>query len=228
MSGLGERLAEVRARIENAAERSGRSAADVLLVAVTKTFPASVVREAIAAGITDVGENRAQELVAKAQLIGDAVGWHFIGSLQKNKVRHVVGLARLIHSLDDLALAEAIGRRATAAGIEQEVLVEVNLSGESSKSGVALAEAVALAKQAEEVEGVAVRGLMAIPAFPEQPEDSRAAYRTMAEAGRELQATLPAASELSIGMTRDFEVAVEEGATIVRVGEALFGPRPKP
>lgn len=228
MSELNERLASVRSRIERAAKRAGREPADVTLVAVTKTFPASVVRDAIEAGITDVGENRAQELVSKAAIIDDDVNWHFIGHLQRNKVRHVVGIAKLIHSVDGFELAQTIARRAAGAGSDQDVLVEVNLSGESSKSGVALDDALDLALQANDLDGISVRGLMAIPAFPEKPEDSRAAYRALAEAGRELRKRLPDASELSIGMTRDFEVAVEEGATIVRVGEAIFGPRPKP
>ena len=227
MTGLVERVADVRARIASAAERAGRAPKDVLLVGVSKTFSAAAVLAAADAGITDFGENRAQELAGKERDVGDRARWHFVGSLQTNKVRHVVGTAVLIHSVDGFHLAETIARRAATAGIEQQVLVEVNLSGEASKSGVSLEEAGALALEADALEGISVRGLMAIPAFPADPEDSRGAYRSLARMSSRLQEDLPEARHLSMGMTRDFEVAVEEGATIVRVGEALFGLRAK-
>lgn len=228
MTGFAERLQDVRRRIATAAERVGRDPGDVLLVGVAKTVPVAAVIEAAAAGMDDVGENRAQELVVKARELGDRVRWHFIGRLQTNKVRHVVGTAALIHSVDSAHLAEAIAKRARVMKIDQEVLVEVNLSGEGSKSGIHPDHAIELARDADARTGITVRGLMTIPAFPEDPEDSRPAYGSLVRLSSELQESLPGARHLSMGMTRDFEVAVEEGATIVRVGEALFGPRAQP
>ena len=228
MSDIAERVRVVRSRIAAAAERSGRSEDDITLIAVSKTWPAADVVAAARAGVTDFGENRAQELTAKAGMIDVPVTWHFVGTLQANKVRHVVGVAREIHSVDDLDLARTIARRATGAGIEQEVLIEVNTSKEATKGGTAPEDALELARRVDELPGVTVRGLMTIPAWPEAPEDARPAYRALAALGAELRAEIPSACELSMGMTRDFEVAVEEGATLVRVGEAIFGPRPRP
>jgi PLP dependent protein len=222
---MAERVDRVLERVSTAAARSGRPESDITVVAVSKTFPAAAITEGAAAGLTDFGENRAQELAEKRRNLGDAVNWHFVGRLQKNKVRSVTGTVRLIHSVDDERLAEAIARRAREMGVEQEVLVEVNLSGESSKSGVDPDDAVALAARVDGLDGAAVKGLMTIPAFPEEPESSRPAYRSLASLAAELAAAVPAAVELSMGMTRDFEVAIEEGATIVRIGEAIFGPR---
>ena len=225
MSDIAARVEAVRRRIGAATGRARRREQDVTLVAVAKTFPASAIRAAAAAGVTDFGENRAQELIDKAPDVGAGVTWHFVGRLQTNKVRHVVGLAALIQSVDSMHLAEAIARRALRLGREQHVLVEVNLSGEASKSGVSPQEALPLARRVDALGGVSVRGLMAIPALPEDPEDARPAYRSLARLGGELRGELPNAVHLSMGMTRDFEVAVEEGATFVRVGEAIFGPR---
>lgn len=225
---LDERLARVRARIAAAAERGGRAPEDVTLVAVTKTHPIDVVLQAGAAGILDLGENRAQELRDKAGATGSdrAVRWHFIGHLQTNKVRMVTGTAVLIHSVDTFGLAEAIGRRAGHLGIVQKVLIQVDLGGESSKQGVEPERAVAVATEVAGLDGIAVKGLMTIPPIPGEPEDSRAYFRQLADLSRMVQEAVPGAGELSMGMTRDFEVAIEEGATLVRVGEAIFGPRP--
>jgi pyridoxal phosphate enzyme (YggS family) len=220
------RVAGVRARIADAATRAGRRAEDVRLVAVSKTFPPAAILDAIGAGVTDLGENRAQELSSKAAAIGERARWHFVGHLQTNKVRTVVGVAALIHSVDRLEVAEAIARRARSAGTTQDVLVEVNVSGEASKHGVDPEGALALARAVAALEGLRVRGLMTMPPYPEVAEASRPYYRELARLGAELAPHLRAAEELSMGMTRDFEVAIEEGATIVRVGEAIFGARP--
>ena len=220
-----ERLTEVRERIAGAARRSNRDPDDVTLVAVSKTFPATHILELHDAGATDFGENRAQELEAKVRAVHAPVNWHFVGRLQSNKAKVVTGVAVLIHSIDALRTAEAVSRRARAIDREQRVLIEVKTSGETTKSGVAPDEAIALAREVSELPNVTVAGLMTIPAWPESPEDSRAAYKAMAALSLELTGVLPEATDLSMGMTRDFEVAVEEGATIVRVGEALFGPR---
>ena len=224
-----ERIASGRAavldRIARAASRRGRPAEDVTLVAISKTFPADVIREAIAAGITDLGENRAQELKEKVAAVGSEARWHFVGHLQSNKVRYVVGNVSLIHSVDRFGLAEAIARRARNMGVVQDVLVEVNVSREAAKQGVEPARAVALAEEIAPLPGLAVRGLMAMAPLVDDPEETRPYFAELAELGSALVQRLPEAAELSMGMTRDFEVAVEEGATIVRVGEAIFGPR---
>ncbi|MPZ91911.1 MAG: YggS family pyridoxal phosphate-dependent enzyme [Actinobacteria bacterium] len=222
---LHENLERVRKSIGAAARRTGRSPDDVTLVAVTKTWPADVVLEAIGAGATDFGENRAQEFREKVTILGDRARWHFIGHLQTNKVRSVVGSCELIHSVDRLGLAESIARRAAIAGSDQDVLVEVNVAGDPNKHGVEPTRAVALALEIEELEGVRVRGLMTMPPYPQDPEQSRPHYRELAALSAQLTAELPGADSLSMGMSRDFEVAIEEGATIVRVGTAIFGSR---
>ena len=220
-----ELFADVRERIVEAARRANRNPDDVTLVAVSKTFPADRILELHREGATDFGENRAQELEDKVRELDAPINWHFVGRLQSNKAKIVTGMVSLIHSIDAVRTAEAVSRRAQKMELVQKVLIEVNTSGESTKSGVVPEEAIALARRVDGLPNVAVAGLMTIPAWPESPEDSRSAYKAMAALGEELTGVLPAAAELSMGMTRDFEVAVEEGATIVRVGEALFGPR---
>jgi pyridoxal phosphate enzyme (YggS family) len=206
---LGERIASVRARIERAA--AGRK---VTLVAVTKTHPPEVIRQAAAHGLTAFGESYAQELGQKRAALGDlALDWHFIGHLQRNKAKDVVGVS-LIHGVDGLALAQAIDRRAAAP---QDVLVEVNVAGEATKAGVAPGEVGPLLDEMAKLARVRCRGLMCIPPLG---EDNRARFRRLAALARDFG--LP---ELSMGMSDDFEVAIEEGATLVRVGTALFGPR---
>jgi pyridoxal phosphate enzyme (YggS family) len=214
-----------RGRIARAAERSGRPPEDVRLVAISKTFPANVVKEAIDAGVEDIGENRAQELRDKVAILGERVRWHFVGHLQTNKVRNVIGGIVLLHSVDSYGLAEAVARRARSLGIEQDVLLEVNIAGEPSKHGVEPGAAIALASEVAALQGVRVRGLMTMPPITDDPDDSRPYFRDLAVLRDELVRSLPEATELSMGMSRDFEVGVEEGATVVRVGEAIFGPR---
>lgn len=218
-------LANVIGRIAEAAERAGRDPASVTLIAVTKTFPVDVIAAAIAAGATDVGENRAQELREKVAVIGQKCRWHFIGNLQTNKVRFVVGEAALIHSVDRFGLAEAISRRAAGLGIVQEVLIEVNVSGEASKHGVAPAGVMHLAELVAGLPNIALRGVMTMAPLSGDPEASRPYFADLRELSGLLVQEHPDAAELSMGMSRDFEVAVEEGATLVRVGEAIFGRR---
>jgi pyridoxal phosphate enzyme (YggS family) len=212
-------------RIDRAARRSGRDPAEITLVAVGKTFPADVIIAAAEAGIGDIGESRAQELKEKYAVIGRRVRWHFVGPLQTNKVRHVAGVAALIHSVDRFGIAEAIARRARRIGMSQPVLVEVNIAREPAKHGADPAQAIALAAQVAELEGIEVRGLMCMAPHSIDPEPSRPYFSELRELGESLQRDVPSARALSMGMTRDFEVAVEEGATLVRVGEAVFGPR---
>jgi pyridoxal phosphate enzyme (YggS family) len=222
---IAENLAAVRARIEAAAKRGGRSAKDVTLVAVTKEVDAARAREAVGLGVTDVGENRAQELQSKqSALAGSPVRWHMIGTLQRNKVPQVVGHVVLIQSVDSPRLGEAIGRRAAAEGLEQEVLLEVNVGGERTKHGVAPDDALDVAGGLLEMDGLRLRGLMTI-APAGDARAAREAFRTLRELGERLQKDAPRASELSMGMSEDFEIAIEEGATIVRIGSAIFGAR---
>jgi PLP dependent protein len=220
MHDIREGLMRVRERIAAAAERAGRRPDDVLLIAVSKTIEAERVKEAIDAGVAALGENRVQEAKAKVEALGRPVVWHLIGHLQTNKVKDALATFDVIHSVDRLELAREIERRAAGAGRPIDVLLEVNVANEATKSGFA-PDAVAGALDA--IGGMAhlkVRGLMAIPPVVERPEDSRVAFRTL----REL-ATKHGLGELSMGMSGDFEVAVEEGATMVRVGTAIFGPR---
>ncbi|MEA2447171.1 MAG: dependent protein [Actinomycetota bacterium] len=215
----------VAERVEAAARRSGRTADDVTVVAVGKTFPIDVVTQAADAGIRDLGESRAQEFKEKYTVLGDRVRWHFVGHLQTNKVRYVAGSVALIHSVDRYGVAEAIARRAHTLGKSQPVLVEVNVAREAAKHGADPAQALALALEIDRLEGIEVTGLMAMAPFFDDPQEARPFFKELAELGRVVAGELPAAVDLSMGMTRDFEVAVEEGATIVRVGEAIFGPR---
>lgn len=226
---VASRLAAVRRRIAATAERAGRSEADVRLVVVTKEVTPGRAAEAIAAGATDLGENRAQELVAKQAGLGadgERVTWHFIGTLQRNKVRDVVGRAALIHSVDSVALGRTIASRASAAGRTQDVLLEVNIAGESSKHGLAPDDVPPALDALVAETALNVRGLMTIA--PESDADrARATFRALRELRDELRGRARAASlvELSMGMTSDFEAAIEEGATMVRIGSAIFGPR---
>ncbi len=222
---LSTRYDAVRQRVDDAARRAGRDGSEVTIVAVTKTFPADVIAAAATAGITDIGESRAQELKEKFTFLGDRVTWHFIGHLQTNKVRQVVGIARLIHSVDRFGVAEAIAHRCEALAITQDVLIEVNIGREGAKHGADPAQAVALAEGVASLPGIEVRGAMAMAPFTDDPADARPFFSEMRELSEQLVQVLPGATELSLGMTRDFELAVEEGATIVRVGEAIFGPR---
>jgi pyridoxal phosphate enzyme (YggS family) len=222
---IADNLAAVRARIEAAATQAGRRAQDVTLVAVTKEVDATRVREAVALGVSDVGENRAQELTSKqSALAGSPVRWHMIGTMQRNKVPQVVGHVSLIHSVDSSRLANAIGRRAAAEGLDQEVLLEVNAGGEPTKHGIDPADALDVAEGLLGMEGLGLRGLMTI-APAGDARAARKAFRTLRELGARLQELAPGASELSMGMSDDFEIAIEEGATIVRIGSAIFGAR---
>jgi pyridoxal phosphate enzyme (YggS family) len=226
------RLSKVRQRIALAAELAGRDPGDVRLVVVTKDVDARRAAEALAAGARDLGENRAQELAAKIEALASErpqPHWHFIGTLQRNKVKAVVGVAALIHSVDSVSLGRAVAARAGALGIVQDVLLEVNVSGEATKHGLRpAATAEALGALAGEP-GLTVRGLMTI-APAGAPSVARRAFADLRDLRQDLRGTLGGSDleELSMGMTSDFEEAVEEGATIVRVGTAIFGPRRTP
>lgn len=223
-----ENLEQIEKRIQAACDRSHRNREEVLLVAVSKTKPASMVLEAMEAGIRDFGENKVQELCEKAEEIKKPLSWHLIGHLQRNKVKYVVDKACLIHSVDSLRLAEEIQKEAEKKDCHVNILIEVNIGEEESKSGIAKEEAVELVKAVAGLSRVHIKGLMAIAPIVVEPEESRPYFREMARLKEEIRMMeLPGVEmrELSMGMTGDFEVAIEEGATMVRVGTAIFGGR---
>jgi pyridoxal phosphate enzyme (YggS family) len=224
-------LERVRSRVAAAAERSGRSAADVALLAVTKTVPAAVVQEAIDAGQRLFGENRVQEAKGKIEALGEGVTWHMIGHLQKNKAKAAAGLFHAVESVDSPGLAVALDNRAAALSKRLDVFIQVKDAEEETKSGVAPAEVPRLIETVAELPHLSLRGLMSIPPWPEKPEDSRPYFARLRRwRDRWDGECCPAGSlrELSMGMTADYEVAVEEGATLVRVGSAIFGSRSYP
>jgi pyridoxal phosphate enzyme (YggS family) len=228
-----DRAARVRARIEAACGRAGRDPAGVTLVAVTKTHPIDVVRAAVEAGLTDLGENRVQDLVVKSDALpglaaGGSVRWHLVGHLQRNKARDAAARTDLFHALDSPALAEALDRKAGEAGRVLECLVQVNVSGEASKSGVEPSATYALVDAAHSMPNLRVAGLMTIAAPAAHAGDLERLVRPQLASLRELRDRYSGPAplrHLSMGMTDDLEVAVEEGATLVRVGSALFGER---
>jgi PLP dependent protein len=220
-------LAAVQARIAAAARRAGRSPESVLLVAVSKTVGIEGVRAALAAGVPALGENRVQEAREKIAALGRPVPWHLIGHLQTNKVKDALESFELIHSVDRLPLAEALSRRAVESGRRADVLVQVNVAEEPQKGGFRTDELRAALETMAGLKGLRLRGLMTIPPLPRDPEDSRPQYKEMRRLLEEARRWGHGAdlAELSMGMSGDFEVGVEEGATIVRVGTAIFGPR---
>jgi len=220
-----ERIDAVRRRIEAAAARSGRPASAVTLVAVTKTMPVEVVREAVAAGATILGENRVQEARDKIAALPGAAEWHLIGHLQTNKAKVAVGLFDRVHSLDSIRLAQELDRHAAEAGRRLRCLVQVNVGGESQKNGASEEEVRPLLEAAGRLSHLSVEGLMAIPPFLSDPEDVRPFFRRLRGVRDALAADGFSLPELSMGMTHDFEVAIEEGATLVRIGTAIFGAR---
>jgi len=209
-------LLAVERRIADACARAGRRRDEVTLVGVSKTKPAAMIDEAIAAGVTEVGENRVQDARDKKPVVRGSARWHLIGHLQANKAKDAVRLFDAIQTIDSVELAEKVARAAASAGKVQEVLIEVNIGNEPQKSGAAPADVERLARSVGSIDALRLRGLMAIP----PAEDARRWFR-------ELRALRDAAGlpELSMGMTEDFETAIEEGATIIRVGRAIFGER---
>jgi pyridoxal phosphate enzyme (YggS family) len=225
---LGAALEWVLGRIDEACARSGRERTEVRLVAVSKTVTVERIRALIAHGHRLLGENRIQEALPKVEQLGEAAIFHFIGHLQRNKARHAVGRFELIHGVDGVKLAQELDRRAAAAGTRQAVLLQLNLAAEESKSGVDERELPRLLDEVVALEHLELRGLMTMPPPVEKAEQSRVWFVRLRElrerAEEQVGAPLP---ELSMGMTDDFEVAVEEGATLVRVGRAIFGERPE-
>ena len=219
---IAENLAQVRERIAAACRRAGRSPDEVTLVGVSKGFPAEAVAEACDAGLRDLGENRVQEAAAKIEALaatGRRPHWHLIGHLQTNKAKTAAGLFAIIHSVDSVRLAQALSRRAQEP---VPILLEVDAAQEAGKFGLAPQELVAALRDIAPLPNMDVRGLMTMAPLTDEPESVRPVFRCL----RELRHAL-GLRELSMGMTGDFEVAIEEGATMVRIGRAIFGPRPE-
>lgn len=226
------RLERITARIEEAARRAGRQASDITLIGISKTMPAAVVVEAIAAGLRHLGENRVQEAHLKipevSRLAGptaDRITWHIVGHLQSNKARRAVELFSVIHSVDSLDLARRLSRAAAELGRDTRVLLQVDLAGEPTKHGVVPDGLAELASQVAGLPGLTLCGLMTLPPLFEKPEDGRPYFRRLREIREGLAGRGVSLPELSMGMSNDFEIAIEEGATMVRVGRALFGER---
>ncbi|MEX0601923.1 MAG: YggS family pyridoxal phosphate-dependent enzyme [Bacteroidota bacterium] len=228
---ISQNIHSIRTRIQEACLRSGRDPSSVLLLAVSKSFPPEMVNEAWGSGVEDFGENYVQELIRKQKVLASRqIRWHFVGHLQTNKVRQIVESIHLIHSVDNLRLVEEIQRRAEKVGRTIDVLVEVHTTAEATKFGVPPEKTVQFVREISAFDRVRVKGLMTMGPFSEQPGDSRPSFRTVAGLARTIDGEgIPhvAMNQLSMGMTHDFEIAVEEGATILRIGTAIFGPRQK-
>lgn len=237
MSDVAQNIREVEEKIAAAAQKSGRKAEDILLLAVSKTKPVELIGEAVQAGLISLGENRVQEIMEKYEPMqayapaGERIHWHLIGHLQTNKVKYIIDKVDMIHSVESLKLAEEIEKRAAAANRVMDVLIEVNMAGEESKFGVAPADTEDMLRALSKMAHLRVRGLMTVAPFVENQEENREVFRQM----RELLVDMNAKKidnikmdTLSMGMTGDYAVAIEEGATIVRVGTGIFGEREYP
>jgi hypothetical protein len=222
-------LSQIEARIHRAAEAAGRRPESVRLVAVSKTKPIQMIRAAIDAGVTDIGENYIQEAREKFSALGTRpVSWHFIGHLQTNKAKYAVRIFDLIHSVDSAKLAGELDRQAEKIGKIQDILIQVNISGEAGKSGIPSEAARPLIEEIAPLAHIRVRGLMTLPPYFDDPEKAQPFFRALRLLRDEIRATdigNVALDELSMGMTGDFEAAIAEGATLVRIGTALFGSR---
>lgn len=225
---IAEHLDIVRQQIRNAASGCGRSAEKIRLVAVSKTKSPADVDEAAAAGQMIFGENYVQEFIAKITQVHSPMEWHFIGHLQSNKVRQIAGMVTMIHSVDRLSLAQEIDRQWGRIGKVCDILVQVNVSGETTKSGTTGADATALIQAISKLPHLRIRGLMTMPPFYDEPERARPFFRELKHLAETIaKEHIPGVSmeELSMGMSGDFEVAIQEGATLVRIGTAIFGER---
>jgi len=229
MLDIKENVVSVRERIASACRRCGRRPEGVKLLAISKTFPAECIRVAYEAGLREFGENRVQEAQAKRPALSDlGITWHLVGHLQTNKARTARELFHWIHSIDSFRLAQKLEQAASPASGRLPVLLEVNLGGEESKAGVGEREIIPLVEQVSHLATLELRGLMVIPPFRDDPEQVRPYFRRLRELAHEIEArNMPnvAMRELSMGMSHDFEVAIEEGSTIIRVGTAIFGVR---
>lgn len=223
-----ENLREVEAKIAKACERAGRNQSEVTLIAVSKTKPVEAIKEAMEYGATHFGENKVQEIVDKWETISEPLNWHMIGHLQRNKVKYIVDKAALIHSVDSLRLAMQIDEEAKKKQVIVPILIEVNVAGEESKFGVKPEDTLELVQQIAALSNVKIMGLMTIAPFVSNPEDNRIHFRNLRKLNIDIKSKNidnVCMDVLSMGMTGDYEVAVEEGATMVRVGTGIFGER---
>jgi len=223
-----ENIEKIKLRVAQAAQKSGRDPKDIKIIAVTKTVDTERIMEAIGAGVTDVGENRVQELCNKYDIIGTQCNWHLIGSLQTNKVKYIVDKVAMIHSLDRIELAEEIQKRAERISRIVDVLVQVNVAKEETKSGIYLEQAYDFVKEVSQYGNIRIRGLMTIAPFAENPEEVRFVFRELYKLYIDISRKNTdniSMDYLSMGMSNDFEVAIEEGSNMVRIGTAIFGRR---
>ncbi|MCR4617136.1 MAG: YggS family pyridoxal phosphate-dependent enzyme [Lachnospiraceae bacterium] len=225
---IAENYKNVLEKVNNAATGAGRDPKEVTLIAVSKTKPLEMLKEAYEAGARDFGENHVQELITKIPEMPNDIRWHMIGHLQRNKVKYIVGKVYLIHSVDSLRLAEEISKESVKAGVVSNILIEVNASGEESKWGGSLNESRELVKAAASLPGICIKGLMTVAPYTENPEENRRYFSALKQLLVDMNAENTdniSMGELSMGMTGDYEVAVSEGATYVRVGTGIFGER---
>ena len=223
-----ENLAEVEKHICEACARAGRSRDEVTLIAVSKTKPVSMIEELLPGGTRDFGENKVQELVDKYEVLPKDIHWHLIGHLQRNKVKYVVDKACLIHSVDSMRLAETISEEGMKKGVTVPVLIEVNVAGEESKFGVTLEETEGLVREIAKLPSIQIKGLMTIAPYVEDPEENRVHFSRLKQLSVDIKnknIDNVSMDVLSMGMTGDYQVAIEEGATMVRVGTGIFGER---
>lgn len=223
-----ENIAETENEIREACKRAGRDRSEVTLIAVSKTKPVEMLREAYDAGVRDFGENRVQELMEKMPAMPEDIRWHMIGHLQRNKVKYIVGRVYMIHSVDSLELAQEISKEAVKRQVTVRILLEVNVAGEKSKFGVTVQEAGALAEAIAKLPGIHIEGLMTIAPYVEDQEVNRVYFRKLKQLSVDIYSKNIdniSMNVLSMGMTGDYSVAVEEGATCVRVGTGIFGER---
>lgn len=225
MSTIAENIKNVQNRIKKAAEKVGRDAKDIKLVTVTKTVDVNRIKEAIESGLSIFGENRVQEALPKLKEIEKEVSWHFIGHLQTNKVKHAVQLFDMIQSIDSTALAEELNKQAAKINKIQDALIEVKLSEEETKHGVPKNELMELLESTRDMKNLNILGLMTIPPFFDDAEKTRPYFRRLRELRDDAGKRGFKLPELSMGMSHDFEIAIEEGATMVRIGTAIFGER---
>lgn len=229
MMSIDKNLDKIRHNIEDVAQGCGRDFKDILLLGVTKTVDTDLVEEAIKYGITDVGENKPQELSRKYELIGDRVKWHQIGSLQTNKVKYIIDKVELIHSLDRISLAKEIQKRAEQHDITVKCLVQVNVSKEESKHGIYAEDVESFIREcSEKYDRIKITGLMTMAPFDAEKEEVRSVFRDLKKLSDDIsKLKLPNVEmkDLSMGMSQDFDIAIEEGATIVRIGTSIFGKR---
>ena len=228
MSSIKENIENINAKIEAACQRSGRKREEVLFLVVSKTIDVPRIKEAVACGMTSLGENKVQEIMDKYEPMGEGIKWHLIGHLQTNKVKYIIDKVELIHSVESIKLAEEISKRAVAKGVTANILLEVNVVGEESKFGIKPEECEQMVREISVMPNIVIKGLMTVAPAVENEEENRKYFRQMKQLLVDINSKKidnVNMTELSMGMTGDYEVAIEEGATIVRIGTGVFGAR---